>query len=56
MKNNVALAHNCHAGKSCSKFGLILPRGLGDSVTNGWTDGRRDEQAEAFIISSPHLF
>ena len=32
-KNNVALAHNYHEGKRCSKFGRTPPSGLGrDSV------------------------
>ena len=39
-KNNVALAHPCHEGKSCNKFGLILPSGLGGDRR---TDGRTDE-------------
>ena len=41
-KNNVALAHSYHERKRCSKFGEILPSGLGgDSVTDRWTDARR---------------
>ena len=44
-KNNVALAHPYHIGKSCSKFGLILLSGLGgDSMTDGQTDGWRHSQ------------
>ena len=40
QKNNVALAHPYHEGKSCSKFCLIPPSGLGgDSVMKGRTDG-----------------
>ena len=39
QKNNVALSHPYHEGKWCSKFGKILPSGLGgDSVTDIWTD------------------
>ena len=40
QKNNVALAHSYHVGKSYSKFGKIPPSGSrGDSVTaDGWTD------------------
>ena len=39
-KNNVALAHPYHEGKSCSKFGRILPSALGgDSMMDGWMDG-----------------
>ena len=49
QKNNVVIAHPYHAGKSCSKFGLIPPSGLGGSVradgqTNGRTGGRTDEK------------
>ena len=37
QKNNVALAHPYHEGKSCSKFGYIPPSGLGrDSRVDGW--------------------
>ena len=37
----VAITHPYYAGKSCSKFGLIPPSGLGgNSVTDGWTDGQ----------------
>ena len=35
QKNNPALAQPKHEGKCCSKFGRILPSGLGgDSVTD----------------------
>ena len=38
-KNNIALGHPYYEGKSCSKFGEILPSGLGgDSVMDRWTD------------------
>ena len=48
LKNNVALAHPYHMGKSCRKFGQISPGDLGgDIVTDGWT--------ETFTIS-PSLF
>ena len=37
-KNNVALTHPYHLGKLCSKFGQILPSGLGgDSVKDRQT-------------------
>ena len=36
-KNNVALTHPYHEGKSYSKFDLIPPSGLADSKTDGWT-------------------
>ena len=40
QKNNVALAHPYHEGKSGSRFGSILLSGLGgDRVMDGWTDG-----------------
>ena len=37
MEKNVALTHPYQAGKTCIKFGKILPRSLGDSVTDRWT-------------------
>ena len=38
--NNVALEHPYQVVKLCSKFGLILPSGLGgNSVMDGQTDG-----------------
>ena len=46
QKNNFAIAHPNHAGKSCNKFGSIPPSGLGggsvraDARTDGRTDGK----------------
>ena len=48
QKNKVSIAHTYHAGKSCSKFGLIPLSGLGggsvkaDGRTNGRTDGQTE--------------
>ena len=39
-KNNVALAHLYYAEKLCSKFGRILPSGLGGYIM---TDTRRTD-------------
>ena len=45
--NRLALAHPYHERKSCSKFGSILPSGLGgNSVVDRWTDpGRKNNIA-----------
>ena len=39
-KNNIALVYPYHGGQSSSKFGLILPSGLGeDSMPDRQMDG-----------------
>ena len=34
-----SLSHILTMGKSCNKFGPVLPSGLGDSVMDGQKDG-----------------
>ena len=54
-KNNAALAHPYHEGKSGSKFGRILPSTLGDSMLDRRPDVGMDGQMETLTIS-PLLF
>ena len=42
--DGLALAHPYYEGRSCSKFGLTLPSGLGDSVTDRLMDAGRTEK------------
>ena len=51
-ENNFADTHPYHEGKSCGKFGLILPSGLGgDSVMDGCqADGQKNNVALAHLI------
>ena len=51
-KNKRALARPTCVSKPLTKFGWILSSGLGgDSITDGWTDGRTDRWMEAITIS-----
>ena len=54
LKSNVALAHPYPEGKPCSKFGCILPSGLGGDGRRycvGQMDRRR---TDGKIILHPH--
>ena len=52
QKNNVALAHPYHAGKSCSKFGLIPPSGLGEGSVRA--DSRTNEKIMYVALAYPY--
>ena len=55
-KNNVALAHPYHEEKWYSKFGWILPSGLGgDSVMDGWWMHRQmDAWKNSVALAQPY--
>ena len=55
-KNNVAIAYPYHAGKSCSKFSLIPPSGLGGGSMrpDGRTNGRTDGKIMYFALAHPY--
>ena len=56
MKNNVALGHHNHAGRSCSKFGLIPLRcSGGDSMMDRWTDKKIILLSHALTIWRSHV-
>ena len=54
-KTYVVLAHPYHEGKSCSKFGWIMPSSLeGDSVSDRWTDDGRTGKNNVVLAHPYH--